>query len=84
MACDYIEALNRRREDLPAAEVSLAEIKGALFAWFGIKKPNLDNDLAKISSAGMPVASVSKKALDAWTKAGMPSPPEKFFKEFDG
>lgn len=59
----------------------MAEIKTALFAFFGIKNEPQDIE-SKLASSGMPVNSVPKETFDAWVKAGMPSPPEKFFKEY--
>jgi hypothetical protein len=77
-ACDYIEQLNKRRENVPSADYSLAEIRNAFFAFLGIKQTDVESQLAKMP---IPVSRVTKDMMDAWYKAGMPSPPQKFFDE---
>jgi hypothetical protein len=78
-ACDYIEHLNKRRENIPKEDYSLAEIRNAFFAFLGIKKTDVESQLAKMP---IPVSRVTKDMMDAWYKAGMPSPPQKFFDEY--
>ena len=63
----------------------MAEIKSALWAFFGIKEQQpVEEQIDRISAAGFSAKPVEKEVFDAWVKAGMPSPPEKFFKEYNG
>jgi len=78
-ACSYLKQLDKRREKVNNPDVTLVELRQALYAFMGIKDEDVESQLAKMP---IPVNSVTKEMMDAWHKAGMPSPPQKFFKEY--
>ena len=63
------------RNTVPEPDVSLAQIRAALFAFFGIKEPALDRE-ARLDEELKAVKAprVTKEESEAWWAAGMPSP----------
>jgi hypothetical protein len=79
IACSYLEQLDKRRENVKSPDVTLVELRQALYAFMGIKEEDVESQLAKMP---IPVSRVTKDMMDAWYKAGMPSPPQKFFDDY--
>jgi len=79
----YLDKLHEYREAIKPAEVTLEQIKQALFAFFGVKVGNEKKIDEQIEVCGFPKVKTSKGAMDAWEKAGRPNP-HKFFARYKG
>ena len=78
-ACSYLKQLDKRREKVNSPDITLTELRQALYAFMGVKDQDIETQLAKMP---IPTSKVTKDMMDAWYKAGMPSPPQEFFKEY--
>lgn len=70
------------RNAVPEPDVSLAQIRAALFAFFGIKEPTdpearLDEELKTIKAPR-----VTKEESEAWMAANMPSPMDAWIRSY--
>lgn len=58
----------------------MTQIRQALYAFMGVKEPVSIEE--QISKSPMPSMTVPKGAIEAWEKAGRPSPANKFFNDY--
>jgi hypothetical protein len=72
----------KHREHFRPSDVSLESIRRALFSFFGIKEPpsaeQLEKQIEKVADV-----KVTNKSIDAWFKAGMPSPATEWLREYE-
>lgn len=79
----YLEKLHEYRENIKPADLELTQIRQALFAFLGVSERDDKKIDEQIAKSGFPNMKVSKKAMEAWEKAGMPNP-QKFFTQYKG
>jgi hypothetical protein len=79
------------RNNVPEPDVTLEQIRHVLFSYFGVEesKTDLDQQIREFAQPadGEPIGitvglQLTKEETDAWIKAGMPSPPGKWLKDY--
>ena len=69
----YSERIQKHRKTVKPTDLSVEQIRRALFSWFGIKEPPTEEEMEKKIETIADVR-MSSRAFDAWMTAGMPSP----------
>jgi hypothetical protein len=78
----YAELNAAYRDHIKPHDVSLERIRAALFSFFGIKEPpTMEQQELKLKQAAN--VTVTQGAMDAWFKAGMPSPAPQWLRQWE-
>jgi len=77
----YLEKLHEYRENIKPADFELEQIRQALFAFLGVSEKDDKKIDEQIEKSGFPSVKVTRQAMEAWEKAGMPNP-QIFFAQY--
>lgn len=79
-ATHYLLQLAEYRKVIDPLEVTVTQIRQALYAFMGVKEPVAIEE--QIKKSPMPSMTVPKGAIEAWEKAGRPSPASKWLADY--
>ncbi len=74
----YVYLNYKYRENIKPAEYSLVEIRNALFGFLGIKDADKPEEIERKIETMTGKRTVTNDEMNAWYKAGMPSPFDKW------
>lgn len=76
-----LKILDDHRSKVSSVEVSMAELRNAIFAWLGIKRKNIhtsENLPEKLKDSPLPLVQMTKEEKEEYFNAGMPGPPDEW------